>query len=285
MVNSLSKNKRIKYSVILYLIASLIMPFAVFNFLNIYLWNISFNPVDFILKPFILIPVTSLLLTLFIEWTRYLINSLSKNKWIKYSVILYLTTNLIMTFAAFNFLNVYLWNISFNPVDFILKPFILIPVTSLLLTLFIEWTGYAFRYTQNLSLTIRKTGGILPLKIVKKSLPICIIDESYFNKEFQIKNGIVVDMRIKDNDNLSFSDHLDVVKLYNYDRKVNIPHLIEKANLLIKNTALKNKPITFIVDSKKEKNRTISRIWLRLIRNPKSKSAKADIHTILTLVY
>ncbi|MFC3886331.1 hypothetical protein ACFOU2_23720 [Bacillus songklensis] len=211
-----------------------------------------------------------------------MVNSSGKNKWRKYSVIPYIIANLIVPFSIFNFPNVHL---NFNPIDFILKPFMIIPVTGLLLTLFIEWTRYAFNHTKNLSLTIKKTGGILSLKVVKKSLPIYIIDENYFNKEFQIKNCTVVDMRIKDNGDLSFNDHLDVVKLYNYDNQVNIPYLIEKANLLIKNTALKNKPITFIVDSKKERNRTIAKIWLRLIRNPKSKSAKADIHTILELVY
>lgn len=211
-----------------------------------------------------------------------LVNGSGGNKWIKYSVIPYIIANLIMPFAIFSSLNVHL---SFNPIDFILKPFIIIPVTCLLLTLFIEWIRYAFNYTQKLSLTIKKTDGLLSIKVVKKSLPLYIIDENYFNKEFQIKNSTVVDMRIKDNDTLSFNDNLDVVKLYNYGNQVNIPYLIEKANLLIKNTPLKNKPITFIVDSKKERNRTIAKIWLRLIRNPKSKSAKADINTILELVY
>jgi hypothetical protein len=188
-------------------------------------------------------------------------------------------------FVVFNYLNIHVWNIHFNPVDFILKPFMIIPVASLLLALFTEWTIYAFNYTKKLSLTIKKRDGRLSLKVVEKSLPIYIIDQSYFNEEFQRKSNTVVDMRIKDKDHLSFNDHVDVVKLYSYDHQVNIPYLIEKANLLIEDTALKNKPITFIVDSKKERNRTISKIWLRLILNPKSKSAKTDIHTILGSVY
>lgn len=214
-----------------------------------------------------------------------LINCLSKNSWKEYSIILYIILNLIMPFAIFNFFNIHLWNISFNPVDFILKPFLIIPFASLLLVLFTEWTIYAFNYMKKLSLTIKKREGRLSLKVVEKSLPIYVIDQSYFNEEFQLKSTIVVDMRIKDHDHLSFNDHLDVIKLYNYDNQLNILDLIEKANLLIKNTTLKKQPITFIVDSKKEKNRTISKIWLRLICNPNSKSAKADIHTILELVY
>ncbi len=214
-----------------------------------------------------------------------LINNSGKSMWMEYSVILYIITSLMISFAIFNFLNIHLWNISFNPIDFILKPFMIIPVMSLLLALFTEWTRYAFNYTKKLSLTIKKGNGKLSLKLVEKSLPIYVIDQSYFNKEFQIKSNTVVDMRIKDKDNLSFNNHSDVVKIYSYDNQVNISYLIEKANLLIKNTSLKNKPITFIVDSKKERNRTISKIWLRLILNPKSKSAKADIHTILGSIY
>jgi len=191
----------------------------------------------------------------------------------------------MMPFIVFNFLNIHLWNISFNPVDFILKPFMIVPVTSLLLALFTEWTIYAFNYTKKLNLIIKKRDGRLSLKVVEKSLPIYIIDQDYFNEEFQIKSNTVVDIRIKDKGQLSFNNHLDVIKLYSYDNQVNLPYLIEKANLLIKDTALRNKPITFIVDSKKEKNRAISKIWLRLILNPKSKSANADIHTILRLVY
>jgi hypothetical protein len=204
---------------------------------------------------------------------------------VKHLVLLYIITSLIIPFVAFNFLNIHLWNIRFNPVDFILKPFMIIPIVSLLLALFTEWTIYVFNYIKKLSLTIKKREGRLSLKVIEKSLPIYIIDQSYVNEDLQIKSNIVVDMRIKDHDHLSFHDHLDVVKLYRYDHQVNIPYLIEQANFLIKNTALKNKPITFIVDSKKERNRTISKIWLRLILNPKSKSAKADIHTILGLVY
>ncbi|HWO97529.1 MAG TPA: hypothetical protein VNM45_14575 [Bacillus sp. (in: firmicutes)] len=211
-----------------------------------------------------------------------MVNSSGKNKWIKYSVIPYILANLIIPFVIFIFLNVHS---SFNPIDFILKPFIVIPATSLLLILFIEGARYVFNYAKELRLIIKKTDGLLSFKVVKKSLPIYIMDENYFNKEFHIKNSTVVDMRIKDNDNLSFNDNLNVVKLYNYGNQLNIPYLVEKANLLIKDTALKNKPITFIVDSKKERNRTIAKLWLRLIRNPKSKSAKADIHTILELLY
>ncbi|MFD0767584.1 hypothetical protein ACFQZ1_01410 [Bacillus sp. CGMCC 1.60114] len=214
-----------------------------------------------------------------------MINILGKNSWKEYSIILYIILNLIMPFAILNFLNIHLWNITFNPIDFILKPFMIIPFASLLLALFTEWTIYAFNYMKRLRLTIKKRKGRLSLKVVEKSLPIYVIDQSYFNEEIQLKNTLVVDMRIKDHDHLSFSDHLDVIKLYNDDNRLNILDLIEKANLLIKNTALKENLITFIVDSKKEKNRTISKIWLRLICNPSSKSAMADIHTILELVY
>jgi hypothetical protein len=214
-----------------------------------------------------------------------LIDSSSKSMRMEYSVILYIITSLTTPFVVLNYLNIYILNISFNPVDFILKPFMIIPVASLLLALFTEWTIYAYNYTKKLSLTIKKRNGRLSLKIIEKSLPIYIVDKDYFNEDSQIKSNTVIDMRIKDNDKLSLDEHLDIVKLYSYDNQVNIPYLIEKANLLIKNTALKNKPITFIVDSKKGRDRTISKIWLRLILNPKSKSSKADIHTILELVY
>jgi hypothetical protein len=215
-----------------------------------------------------------------------LVNYLSRSMRKEYFVMLYIMTSLMIPFTFFNLLNIHLWNISFNPVDFILKPFMIIPVVSLLLALFTELTINAFVYAKKLTIRIQKKydGGI-SLKVVEKSLPITIIDQSYLNEDFQFEGRTVVDMRIKDRASLSFAEHIEVVKLFNYDHQINIPYLLEKANLLIKDTALKKKPIIFIVDSKKERNRTISKIWLRLILNPASKTAKNDIDTILQLVY
>ena len=116
----------------------------------------------------------------------------------------------------------------------------IIPVVSLLLALFTELTINAFVYAKKLTIRIQKKydGGI-SLKVVEKSLPITIIDQSYFNEEFQFEGRTVVDMRIKDRASLSFAEHIEVVKLFNYDHQINIPYLLEKANLLIKDTALK----------------------------------------------
>jgi hypothetical protein len=211
-----------------------------------------------------------------------MMNYLSESNWREYSIILYILLNLAMPFATLNFLNIHLWHIQFNPVDFILKPFMIIPIASLLLALFTEWTIYAFNYMKKISFIVRKRDGRLSLKLVEKSLPIYIMDQNYFDEEVQLKSTTIVDIRIKDCKHLPFHNHADVIKLYNH--QLTIPELIEKANLLVKNTALKNKPIIFIVDSQKERSRTISKIWLRLICNPGSKSAKADIHTILQLV-
>ncbi|KAA9014539.1 hypothetical protein [Niallia endozanthoxylica] len=200
------------------------------------------------------------------------------------SVVLYLISSMLIPFAVLNYFNVYIWNMSFNPVDFVLKPLILAPVASLLLALLTEWGIYACNYVKRLSLTIKKQNGRFSLKVVEKSLPIHVINQSYLN-EVQIKNSTIVDMRIKDQDSLSFDPSIEVIKLFNHNQQVNIHYLLENANLLIQSNALKNKPITFIVDSKKERNRTISKIWLKLILNPNSKSAKDDIHTIKRLVY
>ncbi|WP_338450377.1 hypothetical protein R4Z09_30640 [Niallia oryzisoli] len=210
-----------------------------------------------------------------------MINNSSKGLQLE-SVILFLISSMMIPFAVLNYLNVYIWGISFNPVDFVLKPVILIPVASLLLALFTEWGIIACNYVKRLSLKIKKQNGSFSLKVVEKNLPIHVIDQSYLN---QIQRGTIVDMRIKDRDPLSFDQHVEVIKLFSPDQKVTIPSLLESANLLIQSTALKNKPITFIVDSKKERNRTISKIWLKLILNPKSKSAKDDIHMIEKLVY
>ena len=199
----------------------------------------------------------------------------------EFAITLFILISLIVPFVGLNYLNIEIFNIGFNPVDFILKPFMIIPVTSLLLALLTEWTIYAVKYIKNLKLSIKKRYGHISIKLVKKSLPITIIDESYFNEEFQKKNMIIVDMRIKDHKPLSFHDDLNVLKLFRYDQHLNIPYLLEKANSLIQDTALKNKPITFIVDGNKERNRTISKVWLRLICNPHSKSADDDIHTLL----
>ncbi|WP_071393144.1 hypothetical protein [Bacillus tuaregi] len=200
------------------------------------------------------------------------------------SVILFMITSMMIPFAVLNYLNVYIWNISFNPVDFVLKPFILVPAASLFLALLTEWTVIVFGYMKRLSLKIKKQNGRLSLKIVERSLPIHVIDQSYL-KQFNITSGTIVDMRIKDCDPLMIEDQIEVVKLFDQQQKVSVPYLIERANLLIQTTTFKNKPIIFIVDSKKERNRTISRIWLKLILNPTSKSAQEDIHTIEKLVY
>lgn len=201
-------------------------------------------------------------------------------------IMLFILTSLMVPFTLFTLLNIHFLNISFNPVDFIIKPVMVIPFVSLLLAVFTELAIHAYTFAKKLSIQIKKDyEGKISLKIVEKSLPIYIIDQSYFNGEFQADGHTVVDMRIKDRTRLSFSEHTNVVKLFTFDQQINIPALLEKANLLIKDTALKKKPITFIVDSKKERNRTISKIWLRLILNPASKSAKNDIDTILQLVY
>jgi len=200
------------------------------------------------------------------------------------TVVLFLISSMLIPFAALNYLNVYVWNVSFNPVDFVLKPVILAPVASLLLALLTEWGIHACNYVKRLSLTIYKRNGRLSLKVVEKSLPVHVIDQSYL-KESQITSGTIVDMRIKDCNPLSFNPHIEVIKLFDQNQQVNIPYLLENANLLIQSTALKNMPITFIVDSKKERSRTISKTWLKLILNPKSKSAKEDILTIERLVY
>jgi len=200
------------------------------------------------------------------------------------SFVLYLISSMLIPFAILNYFNVYIWNMSFNPVDFVLKPLILAPVVSLLLALLTEWGIYAYNYVKRLSLTVKKQNGRFSLKVVEKSLPIHVIDQSYLN-EFQIKSGTIVDMRIKDRNSLSFDPSIEVIKLFSHDQQVNIHYLLENANLLIQSTALKNKPITFIVDSKKERNRTITKIWLKLILNPNSKSANDDIHTIKRLIY
>ncbi len=215
-----------------------------------------------------------------------MVNYLSRSMRKEYFVMLYIMTSLMIPFTLFNLLNIHFWNISFNPVDFILKPFMIIPVVSLLLALFTELTIKTFVFAKKLSIRIQKKyDGKISLKIVEKSLPITIIDQSYFNEDFQSEGHTIVDMRIKDRAPLSLAEHIEVVKLFNYDHQINIPYLLEKANLLIKDTALKKKPVIFIVDSKRERNRTISKIWLRLILNPASKTAKNDIDTILQLVY
>jgi hypothetical protein len=212
-----------------------------------------------------------------------MVNNSSKSMQME-SVILFLISSMLIPFAVLNYLNVYVWNVSFNPVDFVLKPVILIPVASLLLAIFTELGIYACNYVKRLSLTINKRNGRFSFKVVEKSLPIHVIDQSYL-KEFQINSGTIVDIRIKDRNPLSFDHPIEVIKLFNHDQQVNIPYLLENANLLIQSTALKNRPITFIVDSKKERNRTISKIWLKLILNPYSKSSIDDIHTIERLVY
>jgi len=212
-----------------------------------------------------------------------LINSKNSREFV---MTFYIVTSLILPFAVFNYLNIQIWNVDFNPVDFILKPFMIIPLASLLLALLTEWIINAFHFTKQLSLKIRNKNGRLSIKLVQKSLPIYMVDENYFKEEAaQMRSQTIVDMRIRDRKKLPFHHDLNVITLYSYDNEVNINYLVEKANLLVQNTAFKNKPITFIIDSKKEKNRTISKIWLRLICNPKSKSADSDIHTILDNVY
>jgi hypothetical protein len=123
-------------------------------------------------------------------------NHSGKSMRVEYLVSLYILTSLMIPFAVFNFLNIYSWNISFNPVDFILKPVMIIPVASLLLALLTEWTILAFNYTKRLSVKIKKADGRFSLKLVERSLPIYIIDQNYLNEDFQIKSKTVLDMRI-----------------------------------------------------------------------------------------
>ena len=215
----------------------------------------------------------------------HLFNQSSNHSWSQNTVILHILASLFMPFAIYSFMNVHVWNIGFNPVDFVIKPFMTVVAASIFLAFLTEWTLFAVNYIKRLNVKIRKRDGRISLKVVEKKLPIQMIDENLYSKEFEPKGHVIVDMRIKDKANLPFDDHLNVVKLYDHAYKMNIFELVQKANLLIKETALKNKPITFIVDSKQERQRMVSKVWLRLILNPQSKHAHNDLQMIQKLVY
>ncbi|WP_416148316.1 hypothetical protein ACM26V_19140 [Salipaludibacillus sp. HK11] len=188
----------------------------------------------------------------------------------------------MITYGVTHLMNLQLWNLPFNPIDYVLKPFMIIPFTYIFIRLLINWTTYTWNRLKQLRFVYN---GKFIFKVVEKRLPIYMIDESYLNKGYHINGNIIVDMRIKNTGNQLFKDDIDVVKLYNKNNHINIRNLIEKANLIIRDTAYKGKAITFLIDSKEERNRMVANIWLRLICNPHSKSTKGDIDTILNLVY
>ncbi|MDQ0256057.1 hypothetical protein J2S74_003456 [Evansella vedderi] len=279
------RTKRVEYVGVVINI-TFILTYTIMNLMNRYVWNIAFNPIDSLLKPFIVLPFVLLFTFLFIQWTIYTLNLLkSLLLFIKNNTVAkHMTITLMITFGAFN-VGALMGNSVFSPVDTLIKPFIIMPISFLIITFLIKWTSSTFNHLKQLSLTLHKKNGIVYPRIVEKNLPIKIIDESYLKKDFHFGNNILVDMRMKNNLNVTIKDEIDVVKLYNSGNQMNIPYLIERANLLMKDTSLKDKSIIFIVDSHDERKRTISKIWLRLIRNPYSTSAKEDYQKIKDLVY
>lgn len=270
------------FKVFFYLTGSLILPYSVFAYSNANLWMIEFNPVDYVLKPFMAIPFAFLLLKSLISWTSYACKLLLLAQ--RNTVFRYIAASSVLTFLIYSLVNHYYYHLSFNPVDFIIKPFLIIPAACLLLPLLAEWAGLAIHFRKMLGLRIEHSGGKLSLKLIEKPLPIYIVDEDHFTGA-HTNHRLIVDMRIKDQRHLPLAETMEIIKLTHFQHPVNIPDLAEKANQIIKDTAMKNKPITFIVDSQKNRSRTISKIWLRLIRNPRSRSATSDIDAILQLVY
>ncbi|UCZ53431.1 hypothetical protein LGQ02_01115 [Bacillus shivajii] len=301
MLSSEKRNES-NYTMVYYILVSLTMTYAIYNYFHVYVWTMGFQPVEFLVKPLIVFPAVLLLMILFVKWTSYAFSRMKdfyittkqwashiyfhdakeENEWKIYSAISTTIMSMVLTYAVFNLLNIHVWAIAFNPIDYILKPFLIFPAAVLLLTLFMQWTSNALNDIKEI--LIIKRGKFIFFPSLAKSLPIQIIDHSFL-EEYDPSGNVLVDMRMKDMEALPFDDNVDIVKLYNDDHHVDVPSLVERANRLIKETALRNKPITFIVDSKRDRSRTISKIWLRLIRNPNAKSAKEDIHTISQLVY
>ncbi|MFA9556565.1 hypothetical protein ACERII_04555 [Evansella sp. AB-rgal1] len=193
--------------------------------------------------------------------------------------------SLVLTFTIYNLMNVHLWSVSFNAIDYVLKPFMLLPFTLPLLIVLLHRGIYAWNNVRSLRFILQWKQGVFIPRIVEKRLPIYIVDDRSFKSELPLRKNTIVDMRLKNRNNPVLNHNVDVIKLTPNSNQVSIHYLIERANLMVKDTALKDKPITFLVDSKDDRNRMISKIWLRLIRNPYCKSAEDDIHTISKLVY
>ncbi len=209
-----------------------------------------------------------------------------RSVWKEYSVIIGLVISLVMTYTVYNCLNLFVWDNGLNPIDSVIKPFLLFPLISLLGALTVDFSRLTYSYVKNVRFSLKRKNGSFQFKVFERTLPIYIVDNnSYLNLNLKNKNSRVVDMRINNHDNIDIETNRNIIKLSNICKQQSIRDFIEKANLIVQNTDLKDESIIFIVDSQRDRNRTISKIWLRLIRSPNSKSSNKDISTISKLVY
>ncbi|MBU9720164.1 MULTISPECIES: hypothetical protein [Bacillaceae] len=138
------------------LVTTLLVVYTFFILMNAHVWSVSFNAVDYLLKPFILTPMFFLGLTAIQTWTSTAAHRIKvqterytffdKTKMDKPQVIgVLLGLSLLVSYGATISIN-YLIGISFHPVEYLLKPMLIFPVIVLLLTLFVQWTKYAKNY-------------------------------------------------------------------------------------------------------------------------------------------
>ncbi|MDG5788029.1 hypothetical protein QA612_11060 [Evansella sp. AB-P1] len=121
------------------IIISLVMAYVLFNLLNMYVLNGGFHPTDAFVKPFILFPLFFLLITVLSKLAPYawnmikVISYFTAEKWRAHAVVYFLLLGTLITYVFYTFMNIHIWSITFNPIDFILKPFMIVPISLLLL--------------------------------------------------------------------------------------------------------------------------------------------------------
>lgn len=247
----------------------LIMTYLVFNFIHVQVWQQTMTPVDSILKPLMLFPLVYMVITILYKWTSTMIlflrdladidvhwivnGALRKEDASNHFVYTTIITGTLLSFVFYPLLSVFIWNETITPVEYIVKPLLLLPMTIMIVHLLIRGTGLIWRFGKGYALayTQSRNGSTS-----SKENVICFSERKRLIKEHVRREML-------------YEDDCGVVNQYERGDQRYIHHVLGKSKLVVKNTTYKNSNFSPLLKYLHPKNRmTTSKMWLRLIRGP-----------------
>ncbi|MCD8509203.1 MAG: chloride channel protein [Bacillus sp. (in: Bacteria)] len=250
------KNQRKQSLIVLVGLLCLIMTYIVFNLIHIQLWRLSVTPVDSVIKPLLLFPFVFLGITFLFKWTSsavLYIRSLADRevRWnsIRHTIKKAKSANVhfkhsVVAGAFLSIIAYPLWHLflgtALTPVDYVLKPFILLPVSIAMAQLLMSIASFIWRCLWELDVTYINSPYSSRIRLLNKT-------DGRGLLYLEVSNG--VDKRYDNDDDESI-----------------LFHLLGKDMLLKRSGAFK---VSCIPSLLQPKNRlTTSKMWLRLIRGP-----------------
>ncbi|MBU9710719.1 hypothetical protein [Evansella tamaricis] len=109
--------------------------------------------------------------------------------------VVYLVTSFIITYGAVTFWNTYIWHIPFNAVDYLVKPFLLLPLAVGILAIIFNWTSLLYRELESF---LYISVGSWIFYHFNQQIPFTVIDEAqhrigkvnyHFLEDMCLENG------------------------------------------------------------------------------------------------